>query len=141
MKIFATILFLSLSLTSFAQHQHEHKSIINDPEQMQKLYESVEKTVDRYVESLKLNGGQAFKIDSTLIHDYTQMTLELEKLNQARVNSIDLFQQVQDKWNEQIYNAFRGFLDDEQWKKYLKSGAGKDKKARDKREKKRNQLK
>ena len=32
-----------------------------------------------------------------------------------------------------MYQAFRGIFKDEQWTKYLKCGAGREKKARDKR--------
>jgi len=40
---------------------------------------------------------------------------------------------------EKIYESFRKILNEEQWQKYLKSGALKAKNARDKREQKRNQ--
>ena len=66
-----------------------------------------------------------------------EMLKEMESLNKARIATVDLFQKPQDKWNEQIYNSFSGILDDAQWQKFLKSGAAKEKKARDKREAKR----
>jgi hypothetical protein len=40
---------------------------------------------------------------------------------------------AQDRWMESTYNAFNKFLTPEQWEKYLKNGAAREKKARDKR--------
>ena len=42
---------------------------------------------------------------------------------------------------EKNYNALHAILNEEQWTKYLKTGAARDKKARDKREAKRQQQK
>jgi hypothetical protein len=44
---------------------------------------------------------------------------------------------ISDKWEDETYNAFRKILTDEQWKKYLKGGASRAKKARELRAKKR----
>ena len=49
----------------------------------------------------------------------------------------DLYNQIQDKWMEQMYNAFEVVLDEPQWNRYLKAGAAREKKARDKRAAKR----
>ena len=133
MKFFAFIAFLLMPSALFAQQ----RSPLDDPQQLKQFYESIEKTVDQYTSSLKLETWQVFKIDSTLSHDYMEMMKEMESLNKARVANVDLFQKTQDKWNEQIYNSFRGILDDAQWQKFLKSGAAMEKKARDKREAKR----
>ena len=43
----------------------------------------------------------------------------------------------EDKWEEQIYTAMEKVLDEKQWAKYLKTGAAREKKARDKRAAKR----
>ena len=53
------------------------------------------------------------------------------------MSNVDIYQTTQDKWAEQIYNALQKVFDEDQWAKYLKSGAARDKKARDKRAAKR----
>ena len=81
--------------------------------------------------------AQEFYLDSILTHDYFAMRDEIMEKSRAKVNNMDVYQAIQDKWAERIYVAFRKVLDDEQWEKYLKGGAGREKKARDKREAKR----
>ena len=76
---------------------------------------------------------QEFYADSVLVHDFHAMQDELKELQASKVTNADMYQQVQDKWSENIYNAFHKFLNEDQWKKYLKGGAARDKKARDKR--------
>lgn len=108
------------------------------PEQQEKqLYESIEKQVDRMTENLKLADWQIFYADSILTHNYTAMSKELEKLSSSKVSNSDLYYAAQDKWMEATYNAFRKILNDQQWEKYLKTGAMREKKARDKRAAKR----
>ena len=62
---------------------------------------------------------------------------EMEALANNKVDNYDLYTLIGDKWDEETYNAFRGILTDEQWKKFLKSGAARAKKARDQRAAKR----
>ena len=104
------------------------------PEEQEKaLYESVDKTIERFTDLLDLADWQVFRIDSMLVHDYKAMTEELQALSSSKVSNYDLYTAVQDKWGEQMYNSYRSILNDEQWEKYLKQGAGRAKKARDKR--------
>lgn len=103
-----------------------------------KFRESIDKMVENYENDLKLEDWQVFYVDSILTHDFTALTEELQQMNKAKVENPDLYQMSQDKWMEQMYNAFRKVLDDKQWAKYLKNGASKDKKSRDKRAANRN---
>ena len=135
MKFFSTIALLLLPLCVFAQQ----KSPLDDPEQEKKFYESIESTVNRYTDLLELDDWQIFYVDSILTHDYLGMMDELNELNRAKVSNADLFVKCQDRWQEKIYNAFQSVFNEEQWAKYLKTGAARDKKSRDKREAKRNQ--
>ena len=57
--------------------------------------------------------------------------------SKAKVESSDIYQQIQDKWSEQMYLAIHKILNEQQWEKYLKQGAAREKKARDKRANKR----
>jgi hypothetical protein len=63
------------------------------------------------------------------------LTEELNQLQRAKVENMDLYQEVQDKWAESTDNAYNAIFTEEQWKKYMKSGGARAKKARDKRKK------
>lgn len=130
MKFFATVALLALSLTAFAQQ--------NDPEKEAKEYqESINAEVERLENNLELEDWQVFYVDSILTHDYNQMRLELKELSDAKISNYDLYTEIQDKWVEKIYNSLNGVFDEAQWNKYLKMGALKAKKDRDKRAAKR----
>lgn len=131
-QIFALIALLSLSAAAAAQSQGPQ----SPEEQEKQLLEFIDKEVERYSASLKLEYWQEFYVDSTLVHDYHAMQEEMKELQTAKVSNADLYVAVQDKWAEQIYNSFHRFLNDDQWKKYLKGGAAREKKARDKRREK-----
>ena len=88
---------------------------------------------DRLGELLKLADWQIFYVDSTLQHDYVAMDAELKELQKSRVGNSDIYIATQDKWMQQIYDTFQKLFDEDQWNAYLKSGAAKQQKARDKR--------
>lgn len=131
-QLFALITLFSLSLGAAAQSQQPQ----SPEEQEKQLLEFIDKEVQRLSSSLKLEYWQEFYVDSTLVHDYHAMQDEMKALQAAKVSNYDIYTAVQDKWQEQIYNAYHRFFNDEQWKKYLKSGAAREKKARDKRREK-----
>jgi len=108
-----------------------------EEEEIKQLREMVDKTVESYENILRLEDWQSFYVDSILTHDYEALRVELKGLRDAKVSSPDIYQTVQDKWAEQIYNAMQKVFTEEQWNKYLKSGASREKKARDKRAAKR----
>lgn len=130
MKFFATVALLALSLAAFAQQ--------NDPEKEAKEFqESINAEVERLENNLELEDWQVFYVDSILTYDYNQMRLELKELSDAKISNYDLYTEIQDKWVEKIYNSLNGVFDEAQWNKYLKMGALKAKKDRDKRAAKR----
>ena len=107
------------------------------PEQKEKqLMEFVDKEVRRLGDLLKLEYWQEFYVDSTLTHDYKAMSEELEGMQRAKVENSDLYIAVQDKWMEKIDRSYESFFTEDQWKKYLKSGAKRAQDARDKRKNK-----
>ncbi len=109
----------------------------DEESELKQLRENIDKTVENYESMLDLEVWQTFYLDSILTHDYGALRQELKGLQAAKVSNTDAYMRVQDKWEEQIYGSLQKVFNDEQWAKYLKSGAGRDKKARDKRAAKR----
>ena len=104
------------------------------PEEQEKaMYEAIDKEIERQTNLLDLADWQIFMIDSTLTHDYKAMTEELMVLRSSKVSNPTAYLAVQDKWMEAIHQSYLRFLNEEQTAKYLKGGAAKAKKARDKR--------
>ena len=126
-------IFLFCGALAFAQQQAPQT-----PEEKEKqMYEAIQKQVDQLTESLDLEDWQIFYADSILTHDYAAMQKEFDLMTGNKVGNSDLYIAAQDKWSEQIYNSFQKILNEEQWAKYLKQGAARAKKARDKRAAKR----
>lgn len=97
------------------------------------IYERAESEADRLQRVLELEDWQVFYVDSTLKHDYPAMIAEYDQLRSSKVSNSSIYQAVQDKWMEQIDATYKRIFTDEQWATYLKSGAAKAQKARDKR--------
>ena len=97
------------------------------------MFEAIDKEIERQTTALDLADWQIFRIDSTLTHDYRAMTAEIEALRMSKVSNSSAYVAVQDKWMEAIHQSYMWILNGEQQAKYLKSGAAKAKKARDKR--------
>lgn len=116
------------SVNAIAQEQEEQK--VQTPEEM------AAKEADRLGDLLKLEYWQVFYVDSTLQHDFTALQEEMNKLQSARVENYDLYMSVRDKWFEQIDNTYKKIFTPEQWALYLKTGAAKNIKAREKRKEK-----
>ena len=131
-KIFGIAALLLLPVLSGAQQPQ------SEEEAVKQMREAIDQTVENYEKVLGLEDWQTFYVDSILTHDYDALRLELKGLQVAKMSNADVYQQVQDKWAEQIYVAMQKVLDDKQWAKYLKNGAAREKKARDKRAAKRN---
>lgn len=98
-----------------------------------KMDEFIQNQVSNLENSLKLETWQTFYVDSILNHDYRAMQDELDNLSSAKVSNTDIYIRTQDKWNEQIYQALSKVMNETQWNKYLKMGAAREKKFRDKR--------
>ena len=129
-KIILILAICALPVMLLAQEQKSPK------EREKEFYEAIEAQINQLTEQLELEDWQVFYVDSILTHDYKAMQQEIESMSAAKYANSDLFYGVQDKWMEQMYQALRKVFDDKQWTKYLKSGAARDKKMRDKRMKK-----
>ena len=104
-----------------------------DPETAKKYEEFITGEISRLETTLKLDLRQTFYVDSILHHDYFSMQTELDALRASKVSNVDFYTAVKDKWYEQIYQSLRKVFNDEQWEKYLKGGAERERKAREKR--------
>ena len=124
----AVVCLLFSALTVFAQQNPPSQE-----EQEKKMSEYIQKEVDRLEMTLKLEDWQVFYVDSILNHDLRAMQEEMNNLSSSKVSNYDIYTRTNDKWAEKIYVAFRKVLNDNQWQKYLKSGAAREKKAREKR--------
>ena len=124
-KIYVAVAFMSLFtvIVASAQQQPEKPDV----------YEQAELEADRLQRVLDLEDWQLFYVDSTLKHDLPAMMAEIEGLRAAKVSNSSMYIAVQDKWLEHIDETYRKIFNDEQWAAYLKNGAAKAKKARDKR--------
>lgn len=129
-------LFIALALTLlpvsiFAQ---EDASDMDFSAMEKNLQERIEKMMDRYDNVLKLEDWQMFMLDSIFNHNIPAMAEDVKTFARTKVSNINLYQMVQDKWDEKTYQAVMKILSDEQKNKYLKNlGAAKERKLREKR--------
>ena len=114
---------LAVSVEASAQEQQKQPDV----------YEQAETEADRLQRVLNLEDWQVFYVDSTLKHDFPAMMAEYDKLRAAKVSNTSMYQSVQDKWMEQIDATYKKIFNPQQWAAYLKSGAAKAQKAREKR--------
>jgi len=135
MKIYRLLhLVAAITLSVFVARAQNQGPLT--PEQREKqLMEFIDKEVQRLSSLLELEYWQEFYVDSTLTHDYKAMSEELESMSKAKVENRDLYQNVQDKWMQQIDNSYKRFFTEEQWNKYMKSGGKRAQDARNKRKK------
>ena len=114
---------LAVSVEASAQEQQKQPDV----------YEQAETEADRLQRVLDLEDWQVFYVDSTLKHDFPAMMAEYDKLRAAKVSNASMYQSVQDKWMDQIDATYKKIFNPQQWAAYLKSGAAKAQKAREKR--------
>ena len=131
MKIFGILLLSLLTLSATAQQQGQSEQ--DKIKEEKQLREYIDKNVEQTGINLGLEDWQLFYVDSILTHDVTAMTAEIKQLQASKVSNSAVYEQVQDKWLEAIYQAMGKVLNEDQWNKYLKQGAAREKKARDKR--------
>ena len=99
------------------------------------MLEYIDKQVQHLTTLLDLEYWQEFYVDSILTHDLSSMAAEKESMWNAKVENMDLYQAVEDKWMDQIDKSYKRFFTPEQWAKYLNTGARRAQEARDKRKK------
>jgi hypothetical protein len=129
LNIHAVSLFLSGVLMLVFQNGLSAQEQPKQPD----IYQQAEMEADRLQRLLDLDDWQVFYVDSTLKHDFPAMIADYDELRKAKVANQSMYQDVHDKWMDQIDRTYRTFFTEEQWAAYLKSGAARAQKARDKR--------
>lgn len=97
------------------------------------LMELAATEAERLQTILDLEDWQLFYVDSTLQHNYKRMDEEVKELSASKVANASLYYSVQDKWMEKTDSLYKTIFTEAQWDKYLKSGAARQIKAREKR--------
>lgn len=129
-KIIAGLLIAFCPCVLAAQEANGQKKEVN-------VEELAIKEAERLAELLKLEDWQVFYADSILRHDYGCLHEEVKALQQRQITQNEVYQRIQDQWMERADNALEKVFTPEQWKKYLKDGARKRIKEREKRKKER----
>lgn len=106
------ILSMLLAFAASAYAQQQEKTPTPD--------EMAEKEAERLERLLKLEDWQVFYVDSTLRTNYAGMMEEITGLQKSRVNNLELFYDVRDKWTEKTQNSYKKYFTPEQWNAYLK---------------------
>ena len=120
-------------LLAFLSALFSVRALAQQQEKMPDIYQQAEMEADRLQKLLDLEDWQTFYVDSTLKHDFPAMMAEYEEMKKAKIENTSMYVAVQDKWMEQIDATYRKIFSDEQWATYLRQGAGKAQKAREKR--------
>ena len=120
-------------LLAFLSALFSVRALAQQQEKMPDIYQQAEMEADRLQKLLDLEDWQTFYVDSTLKHDFPAMMAEYEEMKNAKIGNTTMYVAVQDKWMEQIDATYRKIFTDEQWAVYLRQGAGKAQKAREKR--------
>lgn len=119
-------MFFSLSWTTCRAQQ------TNTPKELS-FEEIIAKQVEDMVERYKLDDYQAFKLDTLLQHFAPIYNAEMKRVKDSGAAQSASFQSVTDKWADFFDNEYQKIFSEEQWNRYLKSSAGREKKKRDKR--------
>lgn len=101
------------------------------------LNQLAEEEADKLARLIDLEDWQVFYVDSTLKANFFQLQVELEKLQKAKVTNTDIYQEAKDRCWDEIDRNYQKWFTPEQWKAYLKTGAAKLQKQREKRKEQR----
>lgn len=125
--IAAAALLLSLGTNPCLAQQQ------NGAQQEPNYDEIAAKQVNELIDRYHLDDIQAFKVDTLLQHYVPIYNEELRRVRNAGASQIQSYQRVVDFWGDFFDNEYRKIFNDDQWNRYMKSYAGKEKKKRDKR--------
>ena len=95
--------------------------------------EIIDKQLENLTRMFNLDDVQIFFVDSILQYNYPAMMDEVNRTRKTGASNTETYQIISDKWMAATDDAFEKVFTEDQWKKYLKSTYGKEKKRRDKR--------
>ena len=125
------LLLLFLLLAAPARLSAQNQGTVAKPNESPE--ELAAKTADQLMTYLGLDDRQVYQVDSTLQSVYTQLFAQIEAVRKSGATNDESYLLVSDRWGAVIDSTFRCIFNDRQWKLYLKTPSGKEKKARDKR--------
>ncbi len=132
-SLLAAVLLFAAALLCSAQNEAPQAGRSFDdapePDYDEIIAKQVEELIDRY----KLDDSQAFRVDTLLQHYVPAYNDELRRVKSSGAAQAASYQSVIDKWGDFFDSQYERIFTDEQWKSYMKSYAGKEKKKRDKR--------
>lgn len=127
-KFIFTIALVAAMTASFSAAAQQQESQLPDPMEM------AAKMADQLEKELDLDIAQVFKVDTLFQHVYSGYYEEVDKLAKAGVPSnSSQYIRASDIWGRYADDKLQQMLTEEQWAKYLKTDAGRNKKRRDKR--------
>ncbi len=130
------IMFCALLLCAACLGVCAQEKPLTPGEQGAKACEASQKETDRLALLLNLEDWQIFYVDSTLTHNVFAMQKELKDLGDSKFSNSSIYYDVQDKWAQATYDSYQRFLNEAQWAKYLKDGAAREQKSRERRREK-----
>lgn len=105
----------------------------DDATRQAKMDELVSTQVEDMINRYRLDDIQAFRIDTLLQHYIPVYNDAIQKVRASGAEQEASYQAVVDFWCDFLDNEYQKILTEEQWKLYMKSAAGREKKKRDKR--------
>lgn len=109
------------------------QALAQDPQQQPDIDEIINSQVENLEKLYHLDEVQVFFVDSVLQNNMKAMMEEIEQVRRTGASNATTFEAVSDKWLSATDEAFERIFTEDQWKKYMKSSFGKEKKKRDKR--------
>jgi hypothetical protein len=91
------------------------------------------KEADNLMKEFDLDFRQVFLIDSLLQDMMPKMNEEMTAIQRSGATNREIFMITYDKWLDAIDKEYEKIFDEDQWKRYLKSARGREKRKRDKR--------
>lgn len=124
------LLVLALLSYGFSASAQNQEGVGEDD--VKKMLENVDRQVEQMTNDLDLADWQVFYVDSILTANYLSLQEGFAELSAKKVGNRDIYQDLQYRKLDEVYFALEKVLDEPQWTKYLKRGAAKDKKSREK---------
>ncbi len=124
------LLVLAMLAFGFSASAQNQGGVAEDD--VKKMLENVDHQVEQMTRDLDLEDWQVFYVDSILTANYLSLQAGFADLSAKKVGNRDIYQDLQYSKLDEIYYALEKVFDESQWAKYLKRGAAKDKKSREK---------